>query len=84
MPYSCPDGADIDAPEGTSICDALLDNHIEIEHACGKCGACSTCHVIVKKGYDSLSEMSEKEEDMLDRAWGSDGRNPDCHVCKSR
>ena len=35
-----------------------------------ECGACSTCHVIVKKGYDSLSEMSEKEEDMLDRAWG--------------
>ena len=66
----CPDGAVIDARSGKSICDALLDNHIEIEHACGKCGACSTCHVIVRKGFSSLSEMSEKEEDMLDRAWG--------------
>ena len=66
----CPDGAVIDARSGQSICDALLDNHIEIEHACGKCGACSTCHVIIRKGFSSLSEMSEKEEDMLDRAWG--------------
>lgn len=80
----CPDGADIDAPEGTSICDALLDNHIEIEHACGKCGACSTCHVIVKKGYDSLSDMSEKEEDMLDRAWGLTGGIPIVMSGKSR
>lgn len=66
----CPDGATFEAPTGESICDALLDNHIEIEHACGKCGACSTCHVIVRKGFESLSEMGEKEEDMLDRAWG--------------
>ena len=66
----CPDGTAFEAPSGKSICDALLDNQIEIEHACGKCGACSTCHVIVRKGFDSLSEMTEKEEDMLDRAWG--------------
>ena len=66
----CPDGAVIDARSGQSICDALLDNHIEVEHACGKCGACSTCHVIIRKGFSSLSEMREKEEDMLDRAWG--------------
>ena len=66
----CPEGVSFEAPAGESICDALLDNHIEREHACGKCGACSTCHVIVRKGFDSLSEMSEKEEVMLDRAWG--------------
>lgn len=66
----CPEGAVFDASPGQSVCDALLDNKIEIEHACGKCGACSTCHVIVRKGFDSLSEMNEKEEDMLDRAWG--------------
>ena len=61
----CPDGAVIDARSGQSICDALLDNHIEIEHACGKCGACSTCHVIIRKGFSSLSEMSEKEEEVV-------------------
>ena len=71
----CPDGAVIDARSGQSICDALLDNHIEIEHACGKCGACSTCHVIIRKGFSSLSEMSEKEEDMLDRAWGLEAKS---------
>lgn len=66
----CPEGTVFEAPSGKSVCDALLENHIEVEHACGKCGACSTCHVIVRQGFDSLSEMSEKEEDMLDRAWG--------------
>jgi 2Fe-2S ferredoxin len=55
---------------GTSICDALLENGIEIEHACGKVGACTTCHVVVRLGYSSLSPASEHEEDMLDRAWG--------------
>ncbi|MDR0933494.1 MAG: ISC system 2Fe-2S type ferredoxin [Burkholderiaceae bacterium] len=66
----CPEGAEFDAPKGQSLCDALLDNQVEIDHACGKCGACATCHVLVREGFDSLSEPSEKEEDMLDRAWG--------------
>lgn len=55
---------------GKSICDGLLENGIEIEHACGKVGACTTCHVIVRLGHSSLSPASEQEEDMLDRAWG--------------
>lgn len=66
----CPEGAEFDAPQGQSLCDALLDNRIEIDHACGKCNACSTCHVVVREGYDSLPPPSEREEDMLDRAWG--------------
>lgn len=66
----CPEGADVNAPAGTSICEALLDHGIEIEHACDQVCACTTCHVIVRQGFASLSEMEEGEEDMLDRAWG--------------
>jgi ferredoxin, 2Fe-2S len=66
----CPHGAEIEARSGISICDALLENHIEIEHACEKQAACTTCHVIVRKGFDSLEPAEEKEEDMLDKAWG--------------
>jgi 2Fe-2S ferredoxin len=66
----CPNGAEVKAPAGTSICEALLDNGIEIEHACDQVCACTTCHLIVRQGFASLSEMEEGEEDMLDRAWG--------------
>ena len=66
----CPQGAEIDARPGVSICDTLLQNHIDIEHACEKQAACTTCHVIVRQGVGSLDEASEKEEDMLDKAWG--------------
>jgi 2Fe-2S ferredoxin len=55
---------------GTTICEALLENHIEIEHACDMSAACTTCHVIVKEGFASLNEIEETEEDLLDRAWG--------------
>ena len=64
-----PQGAELDVATGKSLCDALLDNHIEIEHACEKQAACTTCHVILRQGFDSLEEASEKEEDMLDKAW---------------
>lgn len=66
----CPDGTVIEAEPGTSICDALLRNGIEIEHACEQSCACTTCHVIVREGFNSLNEMDENEEDLLDRAWG--------------
>ena len=66
----CPDGAEIEAPEGQSICQTLLDNGIEIEHACEQSCACTTCHVIVRGGYDSLEPASDKEDDLLDKAWG--------------
>jgi 2Fe-2S ferredoxin len=66
----CPDGAVIEARPGTSICDTLLENHIEIEHACEKSCACTTCHVIVREGFDALDPATEKEDDLLDKAWG--------------
>jgi ferredoxin, 2Fe-2S len=66
----CPEGAQIEAKPGVSICDTLLEHHVEIEHACEKQAACTTCHVILRQGFDSLAEAAEKEEDMLDKAWG--------------
>jgi 2Fe-2S ferredoxin len=66
----CPEGATVQAPRGTSICEALIDHGIEIEHACEMSCACTTCHVVVKEGFDSLGELEEAEEDLLDRAWG--------------
>lgn len=69
-PELCPDGAVIEAAAGTSVCDALLENDIEIEHACEKSCACTTCHVIVREGFNSLADAEEAEEDLLDKAWG--------------
>ncbi len=66
----CPDGALVDTEPGTSILDAALANGIDIEHACEKSCACTTCHLIVREGFDSLEEAEETEEDMLDKAWG--------------
>jgi 2Fe-2S ferredoxin len=66
----CPKGALFEAAPGTSICDALLEHDIDIEHACEKSCACTTCHVIVREGFRSLEEATELEEDMLDKAWG--------------
>ncbi|MDL5037772.1 ISC system 2Fe-2S type ferredoxin [Comamonas resistens] len=66
----CPEGKEIEASVGTSICEALLDNGINIEHACDMSCACTTCHVIVKEGFNSLNEAEEEEEDLLDKAWG--------------
>ncbi len=66
----CPQGGQIEATPGTSICEALLEHGIEIEHACEMSCACTTCHVIVKQGYESLGELDEIEEDLLDKAWG--------------
>ena len=56
-PEYCPQGAEISAPAGTSICEALLDHQIAIEHACDMSCACTTCHVVVREGYASLNEV---------------------------
>lgn len=66
----CPHGDDIEVPAGTSICEALVENGIAIEHACEMSCACTTCHVVVRQGYGSLGEPDEIEEDLLDKAWG--------------
>src|SRR5260364_129564 len=66
----CPQGTTVRAKPGQSICSALLENGIEIEHACEQSCACTTCHVVVREGFDALSEADEIEEDLLDRAWG--------------
>lgn len=56
--------------ERGSILQLALENHIEIDHACGGISACSTCHVIVREGGASIQEAEEEEEDMLERAPG--------------
>jgi len=68
-PEYCPQGASIEAESGTSICEALLEHHIDIEHACEMSCACTTCHVVVRQGFSSLGESDEAEDDLLDRAW---------------
>ena len=68
----CPEGAVIEVEPGVSLCDAMLSNGIEIEHACEKSCACTTCHVHVRAGLDSLEEATDDEDDYLDKAWGVD------------
>ena len=68
----CPEGAVIEVQAGISICDAALQHGIEIEHACEKSCACTTCHVYIREGFNSLEDASDLEEDYLDKAWGVD------------
>jgi len=66
----CPEGVVFEAEAGATVCDALLANDVALEHACEKSCACTTCHIIVREGFDSLVESTEEEDDMLDKAWG--------------
>ena len=66
----CPDGAVIEAKSGQTVVNVALRNNISIPHACEKSCACTTCHIIVREGFDSLTESDELEDDMLDKAWG--------------
>ncbi|HSQ82607.1 MAG TPA: ISC system 2Fe-2S type ferredoxin [Casimicrobiaceae bacterium] len=66
----CPEGMTFEGKPGMSLLDNLLEQGIEVEHACEKSCACTTCHLIVREGFDSLPEASEDEDDLLDRAWG--------------
>ena len=66
----CPDGAVIEAVRGQTIIEAAIAGDVDIEHACEKSCACTTCHVIIREGLDSLEESTENEDDMLDKAWG--------------
>tara|TARA_A100001011_G_scaffold230006_1_gene238119 strand:+ start:1201 stop:1575 length:375 start_codon:yes stop_codon:yes gene_type:complete len=69
-PELCPQEKILEANTGDNLCKVLLKNNIDIEHACEMSRACTTCHVIIKKGFKSLGEVEEDEEDLLDRAWG--------------
>ena len=69
---ACPNGAVIQAKTGESICQALLDNGIDIEHACEMSCACTTCHIHIRAGYETLNIPDELEDDYLDKAWGLD------------
>ena len=66
----CPEGDVIETESGISVLDAMLKQDIHLEHACEKSCACTTCHVIVREGFDSMEESDELEDDMLDKAWG--------------
>ena len=66
----CPEGAVIEAEPGITIIDAVLKGGVDIEHACEKSCACTTCHVVIREGFDSLNESDEIEDDLLDKAWG--------------
>ncbi|MFT5879495.1 MAG: 2Fe-2S ferredoxin [Moritella sp.] len=66
----CPEGLVVEVEQGETILDIALKNNIIIEHACEKSCACTTCHVVVREGFDSLKESDELEDDMLDKAWG--------------
>ncbi|MFD1632052.1 2Fe-2S iron-sulfur cluster-binding protein [Pseudopedobacter beijingensis] len=59
---------ELDIAEGESVLDVCLENGIELQHNCGGVCGCSTCHVYVNKGEDNVQEISDKEEDFIDRA----------------
>ena len=61
-----PSGTEVEVDEGYNLLDAALDNDVQIDHNCGGNCACSTCHVIIEQGIESLEEKSEHEVDMLD------------------
>lgn len=66
----CPNGATIENLPGETVCEAALRNGIKIEHACEMSCACTTCHIVVRKGFNSLEDANDTEEDLLDKAWG--------------
>lgn len=66
----CPKGKIVEVPNGQSVLDAALLNDIPLEHACEKSCACTTCHVVIKRGFESLEPALDLEEDLLDKAWG--------------
>lgn len=74
-PDLCPQGREIDVKPGVSLCESLLKAGVAIEHACEMVAACSTCHVYVRQGGDSLEEPGDDEGDQLDNAWGLEAQS---------
>lgn len=66
----CPQGAGFETAPGATLCDVLQAHGIAIEHACEKACVCTSCHIIVRKGFASLRATSDDEEDQLGKAWG--------------
>jgi ferredoxin, 2Fe-2S len=65
-----PDGLEVEVPVGSSILEAArTTDHIQVGSACGGVCACSTCHVYVKEGLQQLSSVSDREEDIMDKAF---------------
>jgi 2Fe-2S ferredoxin len=64
-----PDGIEVEVPLGTSFLEAARQTDAQVGSACGGVCACSTCHVYVKEGLDQLSEVSDREEDIMDKAF---------------
>ena len=77
-----PAGITIEVPSGTTLLDAGLRAHAQLGHACGGKCACSTCHVYVRAGGDSLSESKDNEQDVLDKAF--DVRPASRLACQTR
>ena len=75
---------EVEVSEGTPILDAALDNNIQIDHNCGGNCACSTCHIIVEEGFETLNKMSEDEQDMLDEAEGLTERSRLACQCETK
>ena len=61
----CPEGAEIELNEGDNLCQGLLEHNIKIEHACDMSKACTTCHVVVRKGFDSLDDMDDPNTPLI-------------------
>lgn len=61
-----PENVTVQVTGGETVLDAALENEIELDHNCGGNCVCSTCHVVVEQGFDTLNEKSEDEEEMLD------------------
>jgi 2Fe-2S ferredoxin len=72
----CPEGlVDVEAAPDTSLLELAHEHHIEIESACGGVCACTTCHCIMREGFDSLGEADELDEGLLDRAWALEAQS---------
>jgi 2Fe-2S ferredoxin len=65
-----PDGKTVEVAPGRSILDAADDAGLDLPHNCGGVAACTTCHVWIEQGLDSLSEIGEREDDKLNEAAG--------------
>jgi 2Fe-2S ferredoxin len=74
MPHAelCPEGLHFEAQAGDNLLDSLEANGVLLEHACEKMGVCTTCHLWIREGGETVSPPGEVEEDHLGEAWGLD------------